>query len=168
MSPPDLKDLLAQAQQMQERIAEAQRQLANRRVEASSGGGMVTAVATCELRIAETMAQQGDLWGDPCDVSRLRREDWDFVKPRTKADDLLSSNNGPSTGVARGHQFPMAFLAIAAGLDQHGPNSEQPLAYTHVDIAGSATVGGDWQHGQPTGRPVVAMLASLIEGATPA
>lgn len=65
MNPPDLKDLLAQAQQMQERIAEAQRQLAARKVEASSGGGMVTAVATCELRIAEiriepSLLQDGD------------------------------------------------------------------------------------------------------------
>ena len=64
--PPDLREIMAQAQQMQERIAEAQRQLAQRRVEASSGGGMVTAVATCELRIAEvriepSLVESGDL-----------------------------------------------------------------------------------------------------------
>lgn len=53
MSPPDLNDILKQAQQMQGRLAEVQRGLANRRVEASAGGGMVTAVATCDLRIAE-------------------------------------------------------------------------------------------------------------------
>jgi len=53
MSAPDLEALLAQAQKMQSRLAEAQRQLARKRVEASAGGGMVTAVATGELRIAE-------------------------------------------------------------------------------------------------------------------
>ena len=53
MSSPDLSQILEQARQMQERLAEVQRQLAQRRVEASSGGGMVTAVATGELRIAE-------------------------------------------------------------------------------------------------------------------
>jgi len=53
MSLPDLKDLLAQAQAMQARMAGVQRELARRTVEASAGGGMVTAVATGELRIAE-------------------------------------------------------------------------------------------------------------------
>ncbi len=53
MNPPDLNDILKQAQQMQGRLAEVQRELASRRVEASSGGGMVTAVATCDMRIAE-------------------------------------------------------------------------------------------------------------------
>lgn len=53
MSQPDLGELLQKAQQMQQRIADVQRALAQRRVEASSGGGMVTAVATCDLRIAE-------------------------------------------------------------------------------------------------------------------
>ncbi len=53
MSQPDLSEILQQAQQMQQRLAEVQRALAQRRVEASAGGGMVTAVATCDLRIAE-------------------------------------------------------------------------------------------------------------------
>lgn len=53
MSAPDLQQLLAQAQAMQARLAGVQRELARRTVEASSGGGLVTAVATGELRIAE-------------------------------------------------------------------------------------------------------------------
>lgn len=53
MSPPDLNELMAKAAEVQERLAEVQRDLARRRVEAASGGGMVTAVATGELRIAE-------------------------------------------------------------------------------------------------------------------
>ncbi len=53
MSAPDLQQLLAQAQQMQQRMARVQQELASRRVEGTAGGGMVTAVATGQLRIAE-------------------------------------------------------------------------------------------------------------------
>jgi DNA-binding YbaB/EbfC family protein len=53
VSQPDLGSLLAKAQEMQGRLAEIQRGLALRTVEASSGGGMVTAVATGALRIRE-------------------------------------------------------------------------------------------------------------------
>lgn len=53
MSTPNLQDLLGKAQQMQTRLAELQRELAQRQVEASSGGGMVTAIATGDLRILE-------------------------------------------------------------------------------------------------------------------
>ncbi|MEY2745989.1 MAG: hypothetical protein RL112_1031 [Planctomycetota bacterium] len=111
--------------------------------------------------VSESLGAQGDLWGDPFEVSRLRREDWDFVAPRTKADDVLSCNNLPSSGTARGHQFPMAFLAIASGLDKHGTDSKHPLCFTHVDIGGSGCEGGDWQHGRPSARPVVAFLAAF-------
>ena len=115
--------------------------------------------------IAQRFSQQGDLWGDPFEISRLRRDDWDFIKPRSKADDVLSCNNAASSATSRGHQFPMAFLAIASGLDKHGHrDSKTPIGYTHLDIAGSAVVGGDWQHGAPTGAPVVALLATLLEG----
>lgn len=110
--------------------------------------------------VAERLAAQGELWGDPFELSRLRREDFDFVAPRTKADDVLSCNNLPSSGTARGHQFPMAFLAIAAGLDKHGNDSSNPLCFTHIDIGGSGCEGGDWQHGRPSARPVVALLAT--------
>ena len=53
MSRPELGELVAKARQVQERLAEVQRDLAQRRVEGSAGGGMVSAVATGELRIAE-------------------------------------------------------------------------------------------------------------------
>ncbi|MBL8861685.1 MAG: leucyl aminopeptidase family protein [Planctomycetes bacterium] len=114
-----------------------------------------------KLGIAEALGRTGDLWGDPFEISRLRREDFDFVAPRSRADDVLSCNNLPSSATARGHQFPMAFLAIASGLDQHALDSKAPLPFTHVDIGGSATEGGDWQHGRPTGRPLVALLKAL-------
>ncbi len=112
-------------------------------------------------RIAESLSLKGDAWGDPFEVSRLRREDYDFVAPRSRADDLLSCNNLPSSATPRGHQFPMAFLAIASGLDRHGNDGAQPLPFTHIDIGGSGVDGGDWQHGRPSARPLVAMLAAL-------
>jgi leucyl aminopeptidase len=111
--------------------------------------------------VAEALSKQGDQWGDPFEVSRLRREDYDFVAPRSRADDLLSCNNLPSSATPRGHQFPMAFLAIASGLDRHGSDAAQPLAFTHIDIGGSGVEGSDWQHGRPSARPLVAMLAAL-------
>ena len=66
MSPPDLSELMAKAKEVQERIAEVQRGLAARRVEGSSGGGMVVAVASGELRILElriepSLVEAGDL-----------------------------------------------------------------------------------------------------------
>ncbi|MEO1336218.1 MAG: leucyl aminopeptidase family protein, partial [Myxococcota bacterium] len=112
--------------------------------------------------VAVKLAEAGERWGEPVELSRLRREDFDFVCARSTADDVLSSNNAPSTGTARGHQFPMAFLSIASGLDEHGSESTQPIPYTHIDIGGSATEDGDWQHGRPTGTPVVALCGAYL------
>lgn len=114
------------------------------------------------IGIADSLEREGDLWGDPFTVSRLRREDFEFVRPRSKADDLLSCNNEPSSMTARGHQFPMAFLVLAAGLERHGRDGARPLAFTHLDIGGSATEKTDWQHGRPTAAPVVALAARFV------
>jgi len=59
VSQPDLSQLLQKAQEMQTRMAALQRELAVRRVEGSAGGGMVTAVATGELRIVEIRIEPG-------------------------------------------------------------------------------------------------------------
>lgn len=59
MSQPDLSELLARAAQVQSRLADLQRSLAARSVEASAGGGMVTAVATGALRIRELRIEPG-------------------------------------------------------------------------------------------------------------
>ena len=111
------------------------------------------------LRIAASLGEVGERWGDPFEISRLRREDFEFIRPRTKADDVLSCNNQPSSTTARGHQFPMAFLAVASGLARHGRDASLPLPYTHIDLGGCATEGGDWQHGRPTAIPVVGLAA---------
>jgi hypothetical protein len=51
VSAPDLKEVLARAQEMQSRLAGVQRELARRTVSAGAGGGMVTATASGDLRI---------------------------------------------------------------------------------------------------------------------
>ncbi|MCB9834175.1 MAG: leucyl aminopeptidase family protein [Planctomycetes bacterium] len=117
-----------------------------------------------DLGVSRGLQDQGEIWGDPFEVSRLRREDWDFIAPKSRADDVLSCNNAPSSQTPRGHQFPMAFLARASGLADHGPDARLPLAYTHLDVAGSANEGSDWQHGRPTGAPIVALTAMLRDG----
>lgn len=113
--------------------------------------------------VAARLASFGEAFGDPFELSRLRREDFEFVQPRSRADDVLSCNNLPSTMTNRGHQFPMAFLAIAAGLSAHGQDGKRPLPFTHIDIGGSANEGGDWQHGRPTAAPVLALTAALLD-----
>jgi leucyl aminopeptidase len=112
--------------------------------------------------IADSLVEAGEAWGEPVEQSRLRREDWDFVAPRTHADDVLSANNKPSSATPRGHQFPMAFLATASGLAAHGGDSDLPLAFTHMDIGGSGVERMDWQHGQPTGTPIVALAGRWL------
>lgn len=112
--------------------------------------------------LSEKLWEAGEVYGDPTEISWSRREDYQFVRARTKADDTLSSNNGPSATTARGHQFPAAFLAIASGLDKHGSDSQQPLPYVHVDIAGSGVEGGDWQHGKPTAAPVTCFAGCYL------
>ncbi len=113
-------------------------------------------------QVANLLEQAGEIWGDCIEVGRSRREDWHMIRPHSKADDVLSSNNGPSVSVARGHQFPMAFLALSAGLDKHGSKSQLPIPYVHIDIAGSGVEGSDWQHGKPTGSPLVALSARSL------
>ncbi|MCC5879540.1 MAG: leucyl aminopeptidase family protein [Idiomarina sp.] len=114
--------------------------------------------------LVKSILDASESWGDPAELSPSRREDFDFVKGHTKADDLLSSNNGPSAMTKRGHQFPMAFLAIVSGIDKHGNNSDKPLPYTHVDIAGSGVDTGDWQHGKPTATPVLTFAGRYLTG----
>ena len=114
------------------------------------------------MGVSEALFEAGERSGDCFERSRLRREDYAFVAPRTLADDVLSCNNEPSSTTPRGHQFPMAFLVKAAGLEAHGHFSEAPLAYTHLDIGGSGVEGGDWQHGRPTAAPVLAWAEAWL------
>uniref|UniRef100_A0A8C7V3V0 Zgc:152830 n=1 Tax=Oncorhynchus mykiss TaxID=8022 RepID=A0A8C7V3V0_ONCMY len=88
----------------------------------------------------------------------IRREDYDFHKGKSEYEEILQSNNLPSSATPRGHQTPAAFLIMASGLDKHGVDSGTPLPYSHIDIAGSS---GPFP-GVPTGAPILAMATNYI------
>nr|XP_046243869.1 putative aminopeptidase W07G4.4 [Scatophagus argus] len=100
----------------------------------------------------------GEVLGDVFEVSRIRREDYEFHKGKSEYEDILQCNNLPSSATPRGHQTPAAFLIMASGLDKHGVDSDTPLPYSHIDIAGSS---GPFP-GVPTGAPVLAMATNYI------
>ncbi|ESO93040.1 hypothetical protein LOTGIDRAFT_190097 [Lottia gigantea] len=111
-----------------------------------------------KLQTAQKVQSAGEEYGDPFEVSTVRREDYDFVVGPSEYEDILQCNNAPSSATPRGHQFPAAFMIRAAGLDKHGIDSEKPLPYSHMDIAGSS---GPFP-GVPTGAPIVALAANYI------
>jgi leucyl aminopeptidase len=97
----------------------------------------------------------GELWAEPMERSRPRREDYTAVAARGSAEDVVSANRLASVNTARGHQLPFAFLDIAAGLRGGA------LPFIHLDIAGTAVEGADWQFGRPTGAPIATLAAYL-------
>jgi leucyl aminopeptidase len=96
----------------------------------------------------------GDLIGDMFEVSTIRREDFKAHKGKSDYEDLMQAYSKPSAVSARGHQGPAAFLIMSSGLDKHGGDSDQPLAYSHVDIAGSC--------GKFPGTPSAVPLPSFV------
>ncbi|WP_076412873.1 leucyl aminopeptidase family protein [Shewanella sp. UCD-KL12] len=112
--------------------------------------------------VAAGIAAQADAWGEPIEQSVLRREDYAKIVDPSGAADILSSNNGPSSVTARGHQYPAAFLLKASGLEAHGLTSAKPMSFTHVDIAGSATEGHPL-YGSPTATPLVGLYKYMTK-----
>lgn len=110
------------------------------------------------VEMARKLQTIGDGLSNPFEISTIRREDYKFCAGRNEYEDLIQCNNEPSSRTPRGHQFPAAFMISASGLTKHGIDSERPLKYTHLDIAGSS---GDYP-GIPTGAPLVA-LAKLMK-----
>ncbi|GIU18588.1 MULTISPECIES: leucyl aminopeptidase family protein [unclassified Shewanella] len=110
-----------------------------------------------QQNVASVMQEQASLWGEPIEVSQLRRDDFSKIVDPSAAADMLSSNNAPSSVTARGHQYPAVFLIEASGLSTHGLNADKPIAYAHIDIAGSATEGHP-QYGSPTATPLVGLF----------
>jgi DNA-binding YbaB/EbfC family protein len=93
----DFQELLAQAQQMQDRMQDAQRRLAEAHVTGTAGGGLVTA----------TVTGTGDLVGldiapevvDPNDIETLVDLIVAAVRDaRSEADDLAADELDPMTG----------------------------------------------------------------------
>ena len=108
-----------------------------------------------ESGVLSDLDRHGELWGEPMESTRPRREDYAMVAARSQAEDTLSSNRLASVATPRGHQFPFAFLDIASGLK--GEN----LPFVHLDIGGAAYSPVDWQTGTPTAAPVLSLIAHL-------
>ncbi|XP_043687025.1 putative aminopeptidase W07G4.4 [Vespula pensylvanica] len=107
---------------------------------------------------AEKLQASGETIGDPFEISRIRREDFRFHEGRSEGDDVLQAVNKSSVRTERGHQGPSAFLIMASGLDKNGTQSDKPLKYCHLDIAGNA---GDIPT-QPTGSPILALAKRFL------
>ena len=103
----------------------------------------------------ETLDALAEQWAEPLERSRPRREDYALVAPRSSAEDVVSSNRLASVNTPRGHQFPFAFLDIAAGLRGGA------VPFLHLDIGGAAVDPPDWQFGKPTGTPIATLAAWL-------
>ena len=91
------RNLLRQAQQMQARLAKAQEELENETVQASSGGGAVTVVATGKQSIESVTIDPAAV--DPDDVEMLQ----DLVltavnEALAKSQQLASERIGAVTG----------------------------------------------------------------------
>ncbi|KAG0043312.1 Cytosol aminopeptidase, catalytic domain [Gryganskiella cystojenkinii] len=108
----------------------------------------------------------GHILGDPFEISTLRREDYGSVAPGSAAEDVVQANDKASTMTARGHQYPMAFMSLASGLSEFGLEKEkkEQIAYTHVDVAGSAEElsGVGYSLPEVTGNPVPAFAATFL------
>ncbi|KAK3743739.1 hypothetical protein RRG08_043471 [Elysia crispata] len=109
-----------------------------------------------EKKTAESVQAAGDKYGDPFEISTIRREDYESHKAQSMYEHITQLGANPSV---RGHQGPAAFLIMASGLDNHGKNSSHPLRYTHLDIAGSARMPPKQV---PAGVPVVALAGRYV------
>ncbi|KAH8407245.1 hypothetical protein KR222_011121, partial [Zaprionus bogoriensis] len=107
---------------------------------------------------ARKLQAAGQAHGEPFEVSVLRQCDFDFNAAKVIGEDVVQSNSLPSVRTPRGHQVPAAFMIKATGLDKHGLDSEKPLKYTHLDIAGSA---GEYPE-MPTAAPIVALVKTHL------
>jgi DNA-binding YbaB/EbfC family protein len=64
----DMQGILRQAQQMQERLARVQEELAGKTVEASAGGGMVTAVVNGRQEVVSVRIEKEVVSPDDVDL----------------------------------------------------------------------------------------------------
>lgn len=97
MSNKQIGNLLRQAQKMQEKIAEMQKELATKTCEASSGGGMVTAVVNGSQELVSVKIDPSVV--DPEDVEMLQ----DLIvaavnEAHRRSKDMASEEMGKITG----------------------------------------------------------------------
>jgi leucyl aminopeptidase len=110
------------------------------------------------IAISQRIKTAGDAFGDPFELSTIRREDYEFVQSKCSRYDILQANGLPSTLTNRGHQYPFAFLILASGVEEQ-PN----LPYVHLDIAGAAEGKGEgtFPLGRATGSPIPALFGAF-------
>lgn len=109
--------------------------------------------------LSRHLQEIAEIWGDPIEVSVLRKEDMQASTSKSTAMDVLQCPPNPS--FSRSHQFPVAFLLKASGLVNHQISSTMPLCWTHLDIAGSACEVGGFP-GRVTATPIVALTARYL------
>jgi hypothetical protein len=92
-----LGNIMKQAQQMQQRIARIQQELEGREVEASAGGGMVTAVVSGKMQLVSLKIEKDVV--DPEDVEMLQ----DLISAAVnealkKSQEMMQEEMGKVTG----------------------------------------------------------------------
>lgn len=92
-----LGNIMKQAQMMQQKMARVQQELEGRQVEASAGGGMVTAVVNGKQQLVSLRIERGVV--DPEDIEMLQ----DLVVAATneaikKSQDMMQEEMGKITG----------------------------------------------------------------------
>jgi nucleoid-associated protein EbfC len=92
-----LGNMMKQAQMMQQKLARMQQELEGRQVEASAGGGMVTAVVNGKQQLVSLRIERGVV--DPEDVEMLQ----DLVVAATneaikKSQEMMQEEMGKITG----------------------------------------------------------------------
>jgi leucyl aminopeptidase len=98
-------------------------------------------------------------WGDPVEVSCVRREDFKACAARSTSHDVLQCpiNEGGSIRTMRGHQFPAAFMSVVSKF------AESSVPYVHIDMAGRTASGGrDMQSGTIAGAPLAALFGVFV------
>lgn len=96
--PPDMRQLMKQAQQMQEQLARAQAELAERRFEGTAGGGMVKAVVTGAPELVEIEISPDVV--DPDDIEML--QDLVVAAVRQAMEEAAKTTNEQLGGLAGG------------------------------------------------------------------
>jgi leucyl aminopeptidase len=109
-------------------------------------------------KIDQQFQAVGETIADPFEISTIRREDYDLIQNTSEYENVYQCKLGTSGPANRSHQVAAAFIVIASGLDsvsfnrkrffnltnnddeliKHGNDSERPLTYAHIDIAGAA------------------------------
>ena len=93
-----MRQIMQQAQQMQEQLAKAQAELAERNFEGSAGGGMVTAVVSGSQELVEVKISPDVV--DPSDVEML--EDLVVAAVRQAMEAALEAANSQLGGLTGG------------------------------------------------------------------